>query len=71
MDDVFNLDFSLFKIIPIGEGREVQLRCESFNAFNHIDLGNPLTRVDQPNPGRINTISHSPRQMQFGLRFVF
>jgi hypothetical protein len=71
VDDVFNMDFSLFKTIPIRENRELQLRFESFNVFNHMDLGNPRTRVDQPEPGRITSISHLPRQLQFGLRFVF
>jgi hypothetical protein len=71
VDDVFNTDFSLFKTIPIQERKEFQLRFEAFNVFNHIDLGNPRTRVDQPEPGRITSISHQPRQLQFGARFVF
>ena len=71
VDDVFNTDFSLFKTIPIQERKEFQLRFEAFNVFNHMDLGNPRTRVDQPEPGRITSISHQPRQLQFGARFVF
>jgi outer membrane receptor protein involved in Fe transport len=71
VDGVFNTDFSLFKTIPFGETRTLQLRFESFNVFNQMDLGNPATRIDQSSPGRITSISHSPRQMQFGLRFVF
>jgi hypothetical protein len=71
VDDVFNTDFSLFKTISFAESRQLQLRFEAFNVFNHMDLGNPATRVDQPNAGRITSISHMPRQMQFGLRLVF
>jgi outer membrane receptor protein involved in Fe transport len=71
VDDVFNTDLSLFKTIPVQERKELQLRFEAFNVFNHMDLGNPLTRIDQPNTGRITTISHMPRQLQLGLRFVF
>jgi hypothetical protein len=65
------VDFSLFKNIPIRENSQLQLRFEAFNVFNHIDLGNPATRLDQATPGRITTVSHAPRQLQFGLRFVF
>jgi hypothetical protein len=71
VDTVANTNASLFKTVPIKERQELQLRFEVFNLFNHQDLGNPLTRIDQPNPGRITSVSHSPRQMQFGLRFVF
>lgn len=70
-DDWTNVDFSLFKNIPIREDWRLQLRFEAFNVFNHIDLGNPAIRLDQATPGRITTVSHAPRQLQFGLRFVF
>ena len=70
---LFNADFSLFKSIPLGEQRSLQFRAEAFNVFNKINLGNPATRLDQPNPGRITTVAgHGrPRQLQFGLRFAF
>ncbi len=71
VDNVSNTNLSLFKTFPVQERRELQLRFETFNVFNHMDLGNPVTRIDQPNPGRITSISHPPRQMQFGARFVF
>jgi hypothetical protein len=70
---LFNADFSLFKKIPLGEVRSLEFRFEAFNVFNKINLGNPTTRIDQPNPGRITTVAgHGrPRQLQFGLRFSF
>jgi hypothetical protein len=71
VDTVSTTNLSLFKTLPIRERKELQLRFESFNVFNHQDLGNPVTRIDQPNPGRITSVSHPPRQMQFGMRFVF
>ena len=30
-----NFDISLFKNIPVGGTRRLQLRCELYNAFNH------------------------------------
>jgi hypothetical protein len=70
-DGLWNVDFSLFKNILIKENTRLELRFEAYNVFNHIDLGNPATRIDQPNPGRITLLSHTPRQLQFGFRFVF
>lgn len=70
-DGVWNADFGLQKNVPFGEARQLQLRFEAFNLFNHMDLGNPATRIDRSSPGRITSISHAPRQLQFGARFVF
>ncbi|HUE83859.1 MAG TPA: TonB-dependent receptor [Pyrinomonadaceae bacterium] len=70
-DNWWNVDFSLFRNIRMGERWQVQLRAEAFNVFNHIDLGNPSTRLDQATPGRVTTASHGPRQLQFGLRLLF
>jgi hypothetical protein len=71
VDDWVNVDFSLFKNIPIRESWGLQLRAEAFNVFNHMDLGNPATRLDQTTPGRISSVAHAPRQLQFGFRFLF
>jgi len=35
---VFNSDFALFKNVKIGERREVQLRWEVYNVFNHVNF---------------------------------
>jgi hypothetical protein len=70
-DNWVNVDLSLFKNIPIRENWRLQLRAEAFNVFNHMDLGNPAVRLDGTTPGRITSISHAPRQLQFGFRFVF
>lgn len=40
-----NLDFSLFKNVPLGERVTWQTRAEAFNAFNHTNLGNPNNAV--------------------------
>lgn len=70
-DGVFNADLGLTKRISAGERRHVEIRLEAFNVFNHMDLGEPRTRLDLATPGRVTSISHDPRQLQFGLRFVF
>jgi hypothetical protein len=67
----WNVDMALQKSIPAGKDREVQVRLEAFNVFNHINDGNPNTDVSNANFGRITGMSSRPRQLQLGLRLVF
>jgi hypothetical protein len=72
---VFNMDTSLFKSIPLPrEGMNLQLRFEAFNVFNVQNYNVPSgTNLSAANPGRITTLADgtNPRQLQFGLRFLF
>jgi TonB dependent receptor len=77
---VYNADFSLFKSIPIREGMKIQLRGEAFNVFNIQNLDTPSAVTINANAtsilagaGRITTLAQgtTPRQLQFGIRFVF
>ena len=76
----FNTDLSIQKNFPIRERVTLQLRADGFNAFNHINWGNPggngssSSFIDQggqiasgPYPGG----SANPRQMQFSGRVQF
>jgi hypothetical protein len=68
----WNVDLGLQKNIPISSGRDLQVRVEAFNLFNHINWGNPAVAIDTPSTaGRITTMSGRPRQLQFGVRFTF
>jgi hypothetical protein len=55
MPSIFNNDLAIFKNIKLGENREVQLRWEMYNIFNHTnfrDIDAALTYgVVQVNPG--------------------
>ena len=70
----FNTDLSLQKNVPIHESIRGQFRVDAYNAFNHINPGNPSATV-----GAAGTISAepglgvytSPRQLQFSLRVDF
>ncbi len=75
-----NMDFSLFKSIPIYEGWNLQLRFESFNLFNiqNYDVPSALTINNNATQtaagvGRITSLAAgtTPRQLQFGLRLAF
>ncbi len=77
---VVNMDFSLFKNVPVHEGWNLQLRFEAFNVFNiqNYDAPSALTINSNatqiaPNVGRITGLAAgtAPRQMQFGLRLAF
>ncbi len=70
-DGVVNVDFGLQKNVMLKEGWKLELQAQAFNVFNHMDLGNPTTTLTNANFGRITSISHGPRQFQFGLRFAY
>jgi len=74
----WQVDLSLFKNFFIGAERRLEIRIESVNIFNHVNLGNPDAEVgvpgnDNPNAGRISSVSGAwqPRNFQFGFRFIF
>jgi hypothetical protein len=78
MPSIFNNDIALFKNIPMGETRSLQLRWEAYNVFNHtnfrdIDAGlvfdvngkQTNTRFGAP------TLARTPRVMQAAIKFSF
>jgi hypothetical protein len=69
----FNADASLSKRFQIGERVAGQFRAELFNAFNHVNLGQPNATVDAPARGKITSLANltQMRKWQFGLRFDF
>src|SRR5215472_11733330 len=52
-----NVDFSIIKRFPISESKNLELRAEFFNLFNHVNFANPVsnfnavpsTSIDQSN----------------------
>jgi hypothetical protein len=65
-----NVDWGLFKQIPVREGHNLQFRTEFFNLFNHANLGLPNNNLQSPQFGRI-TGAGAPRIIQFALKYVF
>jgi outer membrane receptor protein involved in Fe transport len=70
----FNTDLSLQKNFPIHENIVAQFRMDAFNAFNHINAGNPGGTLDSG----VQSIGSGPygagtgtRQLQFSLRVQF
>lgn len=83
---VYNMDFSMFKKIPLpSEAMSLELRFEAFNVFNiqNYDVPSPTGNNNLvvngnatsilSNAGQITGLAQgtTPRQLQFGLRFAF
>ena len=69
-----NVDFSLFKVIPIHEQQRVEFRAEFFNTFNHPNFSAPNSSFSQPLPagfGHITSTVTGPRIIQLALKFYF
>jgi hypothetical protein len=69
---VWNLDFSLFRNIPIGRYR-VEFRAQASNVLNHTRYLNPDTGINSPTFMQfVGSGSYdAPRVVQLGLRFQF
>jgi hypothetical protein len=55
-----NVDFSIIKRFPFSESKNLELRAEFFNLFNHANFANPISNLSavqsisiDPNSGRI------------------
>ncbi|HZS57223.1 MAG TPA: hypothetical protein VFA65_22665, partial [Bryobacteraceae bacterium] len=67
-------DFSAFKEFAIRERLRFQIRAESYNFLNHVNLGQPNTTVDAPNTaGKIfaGAGTYIPEIWQLGMRLAF
>jgi hypothetical protein len=71
------VDFSTFKNQALF-GKLLQIRVEVFNLFNRANFNPPSNSVVfnadgtyVAGSGRITTLATTPRQVQFGLKFVF
>ncbi len=41
-----NVDFSIIKRFPVGESKNVEIRVEFFNLFNHVNFANPISNLN-------------------------
>jgi hypothetical protein len=67
-----NLDLSLGKQFRVKESQYFDFRADFFNIFNHQNFGPPGRVISDPATfGVISTIVGAPRNIQFGLKYVF
>jgi outer membrane receptor protein involved in Fe transport len=64
------VDLGLQKTFAVTDQVKTQLRIEAFNVLNNVNLGLPVSAVNNGNFGRILT-ADSPRVMQLALRVMF
>ena len=56
--------------IELGRETRLELRIESFNVTNAVNLGLPVADLNSANFGRILSAA-LPRLMQFGVKLIF
>jgi hypothetical protein len=64
------VDLAIFKNTQITEKVRMQFRTEFFNAFNRVNLYQPVGSLSSPNFGR-SLAAFPSRQIQFGVKFLF
>jgi hypothetical protein len=69
----WNIDTAVLKNfqMPWSEHQSLQIRWESFNAFNHNSFGLPAVGITGTTFGQITTSASAPREMQFAIRYSF
>jgi hypothetical protein len=68
-------DISLQKNIVFQSRYHVQLRADSFNAFNHPNFSTPNANISNSTAGTISAVSGTPsyeqRTVEFAVKFSF
>jgi Carboxypeptidase regulatory-like domain/TonB-dependent Receptor Plug Domain len=65
-----NMNIGLFRNFGLTDRVTLQLRLESTNAFNFVNLKPPEGRINRANTGAITT-AEAMRQTQVGVRLIF
>jgi len=65
-----NFNMALLKSTKITESKQLELRFEAFNLFNHAQFNNPVGDITADNFGMVQT-ARDPRIMQIGAKFIF
>lgn len=66
-----NVDAGLMKSVRLGNQKRLQLRWEVFNVLNRPSYGLPNTNLLSRDFGTIRSTVSTPRQMQFGVKFIY
>lgn len=65
-------NLSLFRSLPLGDDRRIELRLETFNVFNWVNYGFPAASVSNLNTfGRITSTLGDPREIQLAVKLYF
>jgi len=68
---IANFDAALHRIVPVSEGKSLEIRTEVFNLFNRTEFYNPDGNItDGANFGVVSK-ARDPRLIQIALRLIF
>ncbi len=73
-DSYYNTDFGIlrrFRVAPLGEAGNIQLRAEFFNLYNHPNFNFPVSTLSSSAFGRYVSNATSPRVIQFAVKVGF
>jgi 2',3'-cyclic-nucleotide 2'-phosphodiesterase (5'-nucleotidase family) len=65
------IDVTGSKEFRFAERYTIQFRADFFNIPNHANFGNPAANISAPSSVGTITSAADPRQIQFGLKFLF
>jgi len=65
-----NFNMALLKTTKITESKQLELRFEAFNLFNHAQFTNPTGEINSSSFGVV-TNARDPRILQIGVKFLF
>lgn len=66
-----DVDLSVFRDFTITEDKQLEFRAEFFNAFNSVVWAAPNGTLGDLTFGAITGVANTPRQIQFGMKFLF
>ena len=65
------VDLVVSKRIALGQGKNLELRSEFFNLFNHPNFGLPDNEVDVEGGASITNTASNNREVELALKYTF
>jgi hypothetical protein len=69
--DFVNSDFSAIKEFQLPREMGLNFRAEFFNLFNHPQFGAPVSDINAPGFGSVNSTVNNPRLVQLAMKLTF
>jgi hypothetical protein len=70
-DGLKQVDFTVIKIFPFTESKQLQFRAEMFNILNHPTFAAPATAINNSSAGQVSSTLNAARIIQLALKFRF
>jgi len=70
-DKLQQVDFTVMKLFPIRETKQLEFRAEFFNMFNHPTFAAPGTNVNSASGAQVSSTLNASRIIQMALKFRF